>query len=387
MRYWLLLFFIYPLFLIAGDTIEVVKPYTLSTHPFGTFVSRIHHDFDQAPTQKLKLEFTVSRGNVWLPLAESFLVNDKAKRAVLEDYIWHERTSIFEAWNTTDYKSRVLDADGIFSNYIFNIVAPINSRLELNAGIKCTGLTGGKVPVSLLTSDEFIEWFHENVAGGHDPFGRKDRPFGTTSFYYKDLDNNSISIANNAFFLSELSVQLKYFSDITTYGFVHQFQPSFGINQIAKKWVLNPGFSWSGVRNFHFQKNTLTWGIASGILITDVLNTSPVNFNNKRWIADVEMHWQYLIPRKKRSDILALNYHLQSAYHRDKEARYNVIKSEGLSSHGHMSVSHLNRPIQGWVFMLGTTIKKTTVACFAREDFVVDNAPDAQVGWSLMYAF
>lgn len=364
----------------------MVKPYTLSNHPFGVFTSRFHHSFNKKPVSK-QLSFTISRGNVWLPNAQSILVNNKAYQKILSNYKWHHRNGVFNSWNTSDYKSRVLDADGIFSSYHLNYTHSWNEKWEENIAIKFISLTGGNIPYSLLTSDQFIEWFHDNIAGGKDPFGRRKKNFNRSKFYYKDLNNKSVNISNNSSLLSEITIQTKYYSNLKLLGFKQQFQPFLGVNQFQNIWSANAGMGWSATKIFSVFNKNLLWGIGSSFVGTDVFSSAPANFNNKGWIADLEMHWQYCIPRDNRLDFCAINYHLQSAFHKDRESKYNVIRSENLSSHGHMAVSHLNRPIQGWSFLLGTTIKQTSITCFLREDFVVDNAPDGQVGWNITINF
>jgi len=370
--------------LFSQDSLNFFKPFLLSNHPLGNFTSRINHNFGYTPGTKA-ISFTISRGNVWLPFVESYLPNIEEDRAIMSQYIWHHRPWEFENRDITNYNSRAIMADGIFSNYFLSFNSPLNGNLEIKSNIRFTSLTGGKIPVSLLTSDEFIEWFHSNIAGGEDAFGRKEQLYGLAHLYYNDTENNYLTVKNGDFLVSEISNYFNYYLPNSCKGIHFNFSGLTATSKINKTWYFDMGLSGSATKKFHFKKNWLDWGLSAGLLLPSVFQKQTVIINNNNRLFSAESHWNYVFNKEKGQWVLGLNFHMQSSYHSMQELDYNVIMRRGLTSHDHMGISHLNRWLQGWAFVFGRNWNRWTVNCFAREDFWVDNAPDAQVGWGIQY--
>jgi len=373
--------------LFGNDTLNFFKPYLLSTHPLGIFTSRINHNFNYKPSNYI-IEFSLTRGNVWLPNVENKLPNLKSDRDFLSNYVWHHRNWHMERLNIIDYKSRSMHCDGVFSNYYITFKGPLNKKIDFHSNIRFSSLHGGKVPYSLLTSDEAIELFHTNIAGGNDAFGRKRTEYGKALLYYRDVNNNEINLKKGDFLTSEISNYINYYPKFNYRNIYFNLSALTSISQMKKTWYFDLGISGSAVKKFKLNKNYLDWGVSSGILFPSTFQNHKVIINNTNCLFSTEIHLNYEVIRKdKNSFVFGVNYHMQSNFHSMGERQYNVIYHEGVTSHDHFGVSHLNRWLNGWSILLGYNWKKTSINAFFREDLWVDNAPDAQVGWGFQRKF
>ena len=368
-----------------NDSTSLFKPYLLSNHPFGMFTSRINHNFNLQATHKKNISFTISRGNVWLPIATNKVPIHQTDRDILSEYEWHHRNYQITSRNITDFETRTLEADGIFSSYYFQVNQPLADNWDAKFNLKLNSITGGKVPVAFLTSDEVIEWFHSNIAGGNDAFGRKKKAFGLGGFYFQDEDKNEITIDNNSFLLSEISADWNWYPKIESNGFKSTGLIHTGVSKANKTYLFNLGASASAIKRWQLKNRMFDLGVSTGILAPSAFQKMPFDFNNKGWLGSLEIQSSYFFPHKSNWFITGVNFHGQSSFHKMSERNFNVIESDRLSSHGHMAVSHLNRGIQGWTFVFSYQVKKFTISTFFREDFYVDNAPDVQVGWGFNY--
>lgn len=300
--------------LTAQDSINFFKPNLLSNHPLGIFTSRINHNFNYQPAKK-GFSFTLSRGNVWLPRASSYLPNDTEVRAQFENMVWHYRPAEFRDRNITDYKSREIEVDGVLSTYFLSFNSPLNKRFDFYSNIRFSSLTEGNIPYSLLTSDEIIEWFHSNIAGGDDAFGRKNQPFGNAFFYYKDVNNNEITINNKCFLMSEISNYINYYPRLFTKSFNVNISALTGLSLTNKTWDFDVGASAAIIKSFQFEKNRLDWGVAAGMMFPSVFQDQSVIISNVNSLFSLESHWNYVVVRKSGEWVVGTNFHMQSSYH------------------------------------------------------------------------
>ncbi|MAW65224.1 MAG: hypothetical protein CMD18_03415 [Flavobacteriales bacterium] len=371
----------------GNDTLNFFKPYLLSNHPLGVFTSRINHNYNYKPSQYI-VEFTISRGNVWLPNVESKLPNLKSDRDFLSNYVWHDRNWQMESLNVSDYNSRLMYCDGVLSTYYLSFKSPLSKLFDFFTNIRSTSLDGGNTPYSLLTNDKAIEWFHSNIAGGNDAFGRNRTEYGNALLSYKDVNNNEITLKNRSFLMSEISSYLNYYPKLNYKNIFFNLSSLTSISQIKKTWHFDVGILGSAVKKFKWNKNYIDWGVSSGILFPSIFQTQKVIINNTNRLFSAETHFNLRIPKKKNNAyILGVNIHMQSNFHSMKERKYNVIYREDVTSHDHHGVSHLTRWTSGCTVIVGYDWKKTSINAFFREDFWVDNAPDVQVGWGIQRKF
>ena len=105
MKYLLLLLFLPCSFCFSqkvNDSVDYENTFaayhanTISTHPFGIFMSRISPDFQLKPSKKISVSFTISSGNVWLPYVKAYVPINEADRDAMRKFIWHEREGNFD---------------------------------------------------------------------------------------------------------------------------------------------------------------------------------------------------------------------------------------------------------------------------------------------------
>lgn len=365
------------------DSSNFFKAFQLSNHPFGLFIARINHNFDLQASTKQKLSFTFSRGNVWLPYAKGKFALSQGDRDFLSQYAWHDRNYQAEAAGIVNFSERELDADGIFTTYFFNFTQPLAKSSDVSINLKFGSLSGGKVPYSLLTSDQFIEWFHSNVIGGEDPFGRKSRPYNLANFNYRDRSGKELIVKNGDFLFSEVSADWNFHAPSILPGFKTVYALHTGTSKLKKSYLLNTGLALTQLKRFFFKQDFMDLGVAGSVMFPGTFMRLPVEINNRKFLASFELNAVYAFQLKKNQLGLGVNYHLQSPFHRPSETNYYIVESEGISSHGHYAISHLNRPLQGWSFSITYATKSISITAFMREDALVDNAPDAQVGWAV----
>jgi hypothetical protein len=375
--------------LCQNDSINIWKPYLLSNHPLGIFTSRINHNFNSYATSKLQISFTISRGNVWLPEVVSNHLINKTDQDFFSEFLWHEKEYHFNL-NPAESKQEILMADGVFSSYYLQVSAPISTKSDFNLSVKANQIVGGQVPYSLLTSDQLLEWFHTNIAGGEDPFGRKLYDFDQNKLFYQDKNGGTISIEDDQVFLTEVSFDTYYYP---TFSFLekHNIKMNTGLHTagsfINSKMNFDLGLASTISKKIHTKKKlTITSGFSGSVLIPNIIKSSKVSINQNKALFSFESQWNFIRKIKPTRDfIFGINYHLQSAFQPTSELDNIVFTGERNVSHWHYAGRSLHIGIQGWSFIFSIRNKNFTYSTFFREDFVVDNAPDFQVGWGIAY--
>ena len=160
------------------------KPSILGTHHFGIFSSRIHQNFKIKRPKDYKLSVDYTSGNVFHPFVEAYFPKDPNIREQLSNTIWYGRNFNFINQETTpaDYINIVVDA--VIKEFRLGIKIPISKKHELGIALRSYLISKGKYPFSLFSGDETVEWFHSNIAGGEDPYGRRYYGLNQVNFKY-----------------------------------------------------------------------------------------------------------------------------------------------------------------------------------------------------------
>ena len=172
----------------------IENPSLLATHHFGVFSSRINSNFKIRPPKKSTLEFSYTSGNIFQPFVEAHLPKDPAVREALSNVVWHDRRFNFIDQQSTpaDYMNIVVDA--IIKEFRINYTTRLTKNSELGITFRSYLITDGSYPFSFFTSDESIEWFHSNIAGGEDPFGRRYYGLNQVNFKYTDRNGRVLEL-------------------------------------------------------------------------------------------------------------------------------------------------------------------------------------------------
>lgn len=364
---------------------DIIKPYTLSTHPFGIFISRLNHNFNVRSPDKYSFSFEVSSGNVVLPYVKSYELTDPNDREKSKNLVWHVREYAFDL-NKSPSKTKEFIADGVIRSYRFNFTLPLTVNHELNFSIRANSLDRGKYPFSVFTSDEFIEWFHRNIAGGKDPFSRYHYGINKAGIVYKDENDKVLKMDNNDFMISGIDLNYTYYPKLEMNKKHHiylNFGAQLGINTSRYNPAADFGVSSSILKKMIIKnKNILSFGLSAGVLRQHVLEYGDgVNISNQDFFCSFEGLIDYKVRLRNNNRIsYGINYNFQNSYNKKKDIDYMVLTGERINTHWQKTISHLYEDVEGWSFICTYSTKRFSYFVYLREDLNLDNAPDLQTG-------
>ena len=187
------------------------RPSVLATHHFGIFSSRINQNFKITPITHPTFSVNYTSGNSFHPFVEAYFPKDPTVREQQRQKIWYQRDFNFIDQETTpaDYMNIVIDA--IIKEFRIDYNFAVSKEHEINISLRSYLITKGKHPFSLFTSDETIEWFHSNVAGGEDPFGRRFYGLNQVNFEYLDRNGRILKLDANDFFIGGIEFNHFYY--------------------------------------------------------------------------------------------------------------------------------------------------------------------------------
>ncbi|QMU66397.1 MAG: hypothetical protein GKR88_20290 [Flavobacteriaceae bacterium] len=183
----------------------------VSTHHFGIFSARINQNFKEGPPQKSTFRFSLESGNNFHPFVEAYFPKDPDVRQQLSQVIWFDRrfTFVDQATTPAEYMNIVIDA--VYKGFRFDYATRLAKNHELGITFRTYLITKGNYPFSFFTGDESIEWFHSNIAGGEDPFGRKYYGLNQGHIKYTDRNGRVMELKNGDFIFSGIELNHFYY--------------------------------------------------------------------------------------------------------------------------------------------------------------------------------
>ncbi|WP_396601965.1 hypothetical protein [Algibacter sp. R77976] len=369
----------------------IENPSILSTHHFGIFSSRLNTNFKYAPPKETTLAFNYTSGNNFQPFVEAYFPKDPAVRERLSQVIWHDRQFNFIDQDITpaDYMNIVIDA--VIKEFRVTANIPINARHELTVTMRQYLITKGKNPFSYFTSDQNIEWFHSNVAGGEDPFGRRYYGLNQVNFTYQDRNGNTLNLNNNAFFTGGFEVSHYYYPKLAINNTRHiyvNFGTHLGWNTSRFNASMDVGISANAVKKLALKNNyELNFALGTNLLRKNIINFKEViDLGNNPYLATFEGQAEITKYTKKGNyNAFGINYHIQSRYNKKEEANYYKLLGKWREINGgwHNGVYTLYKHLSSWNFIYTYGTPKYKLTFFIKEDLEVNNAPDFQTGISL----
>jgi hypothetical protein len=367
------------------------KPNILTLHHFGIFSARINQNFKISPPKKTIIDINYSNGNTFHPFVETYYPKDPAVREDLSNYTWYYRRFNFIDQETTpaDYTNIVVDA--VIKQFRANISFPLGKHHELQLGLRSYLITKGKHPFSFFTSDEGIEWFHSNIAGGEDPYGRRYYGLNQVNFKYTDRNGRILELHNNDFFIGGIEVNHFYYpsalSNMKKNVFVN-FGSHLGINTSKFNPSLDLGISVNAVKKIKLKNhNEFNIGIGTSLLHKNVVNFGDVvDLGNNPFMSTIETDIEFTKYTKNRNyHSLCIDFQWQSSYNKLKEADYYFLSGKwqeinGGWQHGTTTL-HTHLSVWSLIYTYGRPNYKLSL--YFKEDFLVNNAPDFQTGISL----
>lgn len=367
----------------------IIKPNILTTHHFGIFSSRIEQNFKRQVPDKTLLSFTYSSGNSFHPFVEAYFPKDPEVRHELSQVIWHDRNFNFVDQETTpaDYMNVVIDA--VIKEFRFNANFALSLKHEFKIGFRSYLITKGKYPFSFFSSDESIEWFHSNIAGGEDPYGRRYYGLNQVNFNYNDRNGNNLSLEQNDFFLSGIEFSHYYYpesSKASARNIFFNIGSHLGINTSKYNPSADIGISVNGLKNYTFKsKNQFNIGVGFSFLRKNIVDFKEdvVDLGTNKFLATLETDLEFTkFTEKNNFHSFSVNYHIQSRYNKRKEADYYKLlgKWQEINGGWQHGVETLYKALSDWTFIYTYARPKFRVSIYFKEDLLVNNAPDFQTG-------
>ncbi|MCG1034773.1 hypothetical protein [Polaribacter sargassicola] len=367
------------------------KPSLLPIHHFGMFSSRINQNFKVRPTDKSTLNISYASANTFHPFVEMYLPKDNATRKEMSNIIWYDRHFYVDQETTpADYESIVIDA--VFKNLRIDYNTKINKNNELAITLRSYLVTKGKYPFSIFTGDEFLEWFHSNIAGGEDPFGRKYYGLNQVNVNYKDRNGNEMTLKNGEFIFAGIELNHFYYPDFINLKkknvFIN-FGSHLGINTSKYNPSIDLGFSGNIVKKWSLNNGSeIRSAFGSSVLRKNIINLKDdlVSFGNNKFLGSLETMFEYTkYTKKKNYHSVAVNYQIQSRFSKKEEATYYQLVGlwKEIHSGWQNGFEKLYEYQSAWSWLYTYGRKNYNFTFYIKEDLYLNNSPDLQTGISL----
>jgi hypothetical protein len=367
------------------------KPSILTLHHFGIFSSRINQNFKTSADLNTSFNFNYTSGNTFHPFVEAYVPKDPEVQKQQSQLIWYNRNFNFINQETTpaDYMNIVIDA--VIKEFRFQLNFPINKQNELNISLRSYLITNGKYPFSFFTSDESLEWFHSNIAGGEDPYGRRYYGLNQVNFKYTDRYGKTLELHNNDFFISGIELNHFYYPTFLINkqkNLFFNFGTHLGVNTSKYNPSIDVGISANAIKKFVLlNNNEVHFALGASSLRKNIINfKNVVDLGNNLYLATIESDIEFTkYTKKKNYNSFGINYQIQSRYNKLKEADYYRLigKWQEINGGWQHGFSTLYKNLSNWSFLYTYGKPKFKLTLYFKEDFKVNNAPDFQTGISL----
>ncbi|WP_298426010.1 hypothetical protein [uncultured Kordia sp.] len=367
----------------------ISKPSIVSTNPFGIFISRLNHNFKLKASKRTEVSVNLESGNVWGPNVKTFIPADEAFREQMRGIAWFSRQFYFDE-ETMEAESFEIETDGVIKGLRANITIPTTKNQELVVGFRAFMLTNGKFPFSTFTNDKFIEFFHDNIAGGSDPFDRKVFGLDKASINYTDRNGRRLNAGNGDFLTAGIETHYYYYPTFLNDKKIYMnLGAHLGTNLSKYNMSMDVGVSVAGVKQFDINdRNFILFGLGTNVLRKNAvdLQNDNLDFGTNDFIGSLESDIEYtFISKGKTYHSFGLSFYIQTSLHQKDEDEYNVYirDDEAFNSWGH-GTRHLYKNNDYWS-LIYTFTRKISTSIYIQQDFTVNNNPDLQTGVSVKF--
>lgn len=280
------------------------NPSTVSLHPFGIFSSQINQNFKIRPTKKIDLNFSMASANTFLPFVEAYYPEDPEVREALSQIIWHDRPFTFVDQETTPAAYTNIVIDAVVKEFRFDFNLRLAKEHELRVSLRSYLITKGKTPASLLSSDNFLEWFHSNIAGGEDPFGRKYYGLNQVDFKYTDKNGEVLELNSGDFFVGGIEFNYFYYPEFLINqkrNFFVNFGSHIGINTSEYNPSMDFGISGNAIKTLTLKNdNQINFALGLSVLRKNIVDFDTViELGNNKYLGSLEAEVEYTLYTKK----------------------------------------------------------------------------------------
>jgi len=370
----------------------IENPSLQTTHHFGIFSSRINSNFKHQAVAKTTFSFNYASGNTFHPYVEAYLPKDESIRTQFSNLIWYNRQFNFIDQATTPAEYMDILIDAVIKEFRPQLLIPINDKHEIGISLRSYLITKGKYPFSVFAGDEFIEWFHSNIAGGEDPFGRRYYGINQVNFKYTDRNGKVLELHQNDFILGGIELNHHYYPKLfKNKSLFVNFGSHLGINTSKFNTSVDVGISSNIIKNYVL-KNKNEFNVAFGI---SILRKNAINFGsnqidlgNNHFLGNFESEIEYTKYTPKRNyHSFGLHYQFQTRYNKISEASYYHLKGKWkeINAGWQHGFSTLYEGLSAWTFLYSYGKPNMKLTLYLKEDLLVNNAPDVQTGISIQF--
>jgi len=373
---------------------DLQKPNNLSTHPYGILHLRLTSNIKTQPTKHFEIYSGIQSGNVWQPPVTAYLPLNADDIARLSGLPWEVKEQAFTPTATNSLRTQ-MQADGVIRLLQLGVKIRLHSAWELESVFRGFTLDGGKFPLSGLTDDAFIEWFHRNIAGGKDPFGRGQYGYHQAHVYFEDEQGRSLSFQNGTTALSGWDQSIHWYptlKKLNAKGWFTNVSLQLGWNLSAWNQSVDMMLSNTWIKRMRLGKGRLTFSTSQALLWR-----SAINFNNpsttaqyasepRMFFNEVMVGWQHQGPSNRIWGYgLASNF--QSSYNPIARQNDYVITGNRYGKSWQQGFTSRYNTLNSVTVFVNVQWQRWSVGMSLREDGMVDNAPDIQVGTQLHYTW
>jgi len=367
----------------------ISKPSILSTNPFSIFITRLNHNFKQKASSFLEFDFSIESGNVWGPNVKTYIPKNENIRNELRSIPWFSRQNLYdvETLATDEYE---IETDGVIKGFRGHITIPINNNHEFVLGFRSFLLTNGSFPLSSLTNDTFIEFFHNNIAGGSDPFDREFFGYNKAQIKYIDRNGNRVHLNNGGFTFGGLEMHYYYYPKLLNSKKIYlNFGAHAGTNLSAYNSSIDIGISAAGIKELNFNnRNFMLFGFGINAIRKSFidLKDNNVDFGTNTVISSLETDIEYnFISKGNTIHSFNVSFYIQTSLNKKDEANYAIhVRDEAAFNSWQHGTRHLYRNNDYWTFVYSFT-RKIQTSFYLQQDFTVNNNPDLQTGIGIKF--
>ncbi len=372
----------------------IQKPSVLSAHVFGVFISRIEADFRSQSHDKWSLQLDYLSANIWGQPVETYIPQTPELIALAKTRPWHTRETIGDRDDENfqnDTENFKIAFDGVIKGLKAKLRIPINTKNSLGIELRSFVLTDGRFPFTGITGDNFIETFHSNVAGGEDPFQRRDFGLNQNRIDYTDRQGRRMLIEDD-FIFGGLKFNFQhYFTNFKPLDIHFNSGLHLGLNASKFNQSIDLGVSANAFRSFFLDdRHYFQFGLGLGYLHLNTLSLSKENigFGTRNYFLNLESAVTYnYVNKKQKTHSFGIDFYIQSAYNNPDEYDYSIIyRNEKAITSWHHAASHLYRNTNYWTFFYSIT-NKNSFSIYLQQDLIVNNSPDLQTGVSYRIYF
>ncbi len=360
----------------------------LGTHPFGIFSGRVNSNFKVAPVRNIKMQVQQQSGNVFQPQLTAFLPDDPSVRERFSNTTWFFRTFEFIEQQTTPAQIFQFEFDAVLKVYRIDVEFPVSSHSDIQLGLRSFTAVRGSQPWSFFSSDSTIEWFHSNIAGGEDPFGRRFYGLNQVNFEYTDNNGRELVLDRGELLLGGIEATYTYYipwkklmaigihSNVAIHSSWNttRFNPSIDVGgsfNLVKKWNLK-------------NDNLLQWALGVSLLKRNLINldSNNVSLGNNEFVGRAESILEWTdITTNGNYNSLGIIYEIQTSYRNKAERDYYHLKGDfSINAGWHNAYSTLLDNLSSWSLHYTHGRPRIQYFVYVKEDLVVNNAPDLESG-------